>query len=437
MNNLFSPKSVAVVGASANPNKWGNWAAEQVAAHKHLRNVYLINPRGEIIYGIQSLASISEIPESLDVAIVTVPLVAFEETIDQLLKHGTKVIVGITTGFGERNKEGAELERRVVNKVTKAGSILIGPNCAGILDNHSSFHCLPVLCPERAQAPGTIGLISQSGGLVTDVHIRLEEIGMNFSRVASIGNCSGVSLTDLLDCFEKDPNTKIIAMYLEDDDIVPYNLIEKVTKPVVVMMPHHTKASVKAARKHTNSKLKGAPIDYVDNVRDLIATIQAANSKQHRAGERVMIVTDTGGMGIQAAAEAEHNFLTMTRLRSKTLKLLENELKILPQAVLSNPLDMISIPSGFSEATIRAMKVLQHAPEVDAIIMILFLIEAKFKDEYETGVELAKLARAGGKPVVFVCKTYDSPGARALLEENMPVYRDIDTAVHMVEFLCG
>lgn len=437
LNILFNPKSVAVIGASSNPTKWGNWAAEQLMVDRHFRSIYFVNTRKEVICDRQSLRTIAEIPQPLDVAIVTVPLVSFEETIDQLLEHGTEVIVAITAGFGERDKAGLELEQRVAKKVKDAGAVLIGPNCAGVLDNHSMFRCLPVLCPEREQAPGTIGLISQSGGLITDVHLRLKEVGLNFSRVISIGNCSGVLIKDLIASFEEDPNTKIIALYVENDKAIPYKAIENAKKPIVLMMPHHTPASIRAAKKHTNSTLSGAGLPYVDNVRDFIATIQAVNSNQHGEGERIMIVTDSGGMGIVAAADAEHNFLTVDQPSKQLVETLKTGLRNIPQAVISNPLDLVGIPSGFSTATVNVMRVLQQSSEVDAIMMILFLIEAKLPTEYETGLELANVARTGGKPVVFVCKDLSSPGARALLEENMPVYRDVDTAVHMLEFLCG
>ncbi len=429
---LFSPKSVAVVGASSNPDRWGNWAAEQVATHKHLRNVYLVNPLRKTIHDIQSVAAICEIPEPLDVAIVTVPHDAVENTIDQLLKHGTKVIVCITVGFGERDQEGLETEQRIADKVLKAGSILIGPNCAGVLNTHSPFQCLPILANSSI---GNIGLISQSGGIVAGVHTLLKELGLGFSLVASVGNCAGVSIEDLVATLDQDPNTKIIALYLENDNLVP--AFDQVTKPVVVMMPHHTPTSIKAARRHTNSHLVGASIDYVDSIGDFIGRIQALNSNQFRTGEQVMIVTDTGGVGVLAAAEAEHNFVQLTKLYPNTMKSLQCELRILPQAVLDNPLDLVGIPTGFSTAAIRAMRVLQHAPEVDALIFILFVTEENQKDEYAIGVELARSARAGRKPVVFVTHNFKSQGVQALLKENMPVYKDVGTAVHMVRFLCG
>lgn len=440
---LFDPKSVAVVGASANPRKWGNWIAEQVIRHKDNREIYFVSSTCEKIYEHATLKSIGELRRQLDLGIICLPVPLFEGVVDELLEKETKVIIGITTGFAERDN--LELELRIANKVREAGSRFLGPNCAGVWDSYSPFHCLPI----AEFSPGPVGLISQSGGIITDIGVRLQEVGLGFSRIASIGNQSDILIEDLILNFDQDDNTKVIAIYAEHEANIPFHIIRKTSKPVVLLMPDGTPAARRAALHHTNSKLYTNAYTktsmalnfgfFAESIRDFVAQIQLALSGQPSAGKRIVIATDTGGLGIMAAAAVEKAKLTVDECSQELKEQIRSNVR-LPQAVVCNPIDMINTKSGFSKTTVDMMKVLQAAPEVDAIVMILFLIENAIfnpEEEREHGLQLAAEVRLGNKPVLFVCKTFTSPGTLALLEQRMPVYRDVETAVAILEVLCG
>lgn len=446
---LFAPNTVAVIGASTNLSKWGNWIAEQVARHKNKRRVYLVSSKCREIYGVQSISSIGEIPEPIDVAIVAVPLSIFEVTIDSLLLHGTKVIVGITAGFSEKDNKGYQIEKRIVEKVHKAGSTLIGPNCAGVWDSHSPFHCLPI----AEFKSGPIGLISQSGGIVTDVALRLEEVGLGFSRIISTGNQADVSLTEILHSFDRDKNTKVIAMYIENEQSIPYYLFKSLSKPVVLLTPETTPVSRQAAKHHTNStpsnsyyvsdatKTNGGL--YATTVRDFVALIQIALAGlKFPTGKRTVVVTDSGGLGILASACIQQSTLKINPLSPALKQELNDEVgSLLPQANIDNPIDLINIKGGFTEPTVTTLEILCASPDVDVILCILFLIEnaeINPEEDYKNGLFLSNIIRgSGGKPVVFVCKNFTSPGTKALLERWLPVYRDVETAVKILEVICG
>ena len=394
---MFNPSSIAIIGASSDPSKWGCWLAEQVIRHEQLRRVYFINPKREIIYGERSLATIQEIPEPIDLAVVAVKEQYFEQVIDELIQHGVKTIVGITACFID-----------VREKCRRAGVTLIGPNCAGIWDSYSPLHCLPISEFES----GPVGFISQSGGIITDLGLRLKEVGLGYSKVVSIGNDNSC-VNDLLLAMEADEHTEIIAIYSESAlEPIPASI----TKPVVVLMPWATRASVRAAKSHTNSRL---PVNFgnVRTLTELTAVIQLLLSKQNKAGNRLAIVTDTGGMGVMLAGEAERAGFEV-----------------------SDPIDLIGIKGAYTEPTLITMCALQQSHDVDAMIFVLFLIENADLDldaDRRYGMKLANAARRGGKPVVFVCKDFTTPGTKALLEQGMPVYRDIETAVYAMETLCG
>jgi acetate---CoA ligase (ADP-forming) len=442
---LFSPKSVAVIGASSNPSKWGNWAAEQVIRHKSIRNVYFVNPKCEVIFDKLSLSWISEIPEPLDVAIITVPLSVFESTVDSLLIHGTKVIVGITTGFSERDNKGYDLERRIVEKCHKVGTILIGPNCAGVWDNYSPFHCLPI-----AEFPtGPVGLISQSGGVITDVAIRLQEINLGFSKIVSTGNQADARLPVLLHALDRDRNTKVIALYIENERSIPYFLFQSLSKPVVLMTPETTPASRHASLLHTNSLPSNT--EYVENaansngaffarnIRDFVATIQMALSRpKHVSAKRTVIVTDTGGLGILTAAAIEQSALVLHQPSQQLKDDLAKVLIDLPQAVISNPIDMVNTKGGFTKPTVDILKFLQKSEEVDAMIFVLFHVDGDdLFTNRQIGYQIGEAVTHSRKPVVFVCKNLNTVATQELLQHHVPIYRDIETAVKMLEQVCG
>jgi acyl-CoA synthetase (NDP forming) len=403
---MFSPNSIAVIGASTDPSKWGCWLAEYIVQHDKIRRVYLVNPRAAVIHGRQSLATIKEIPEQLDLAIVVVPAKHFEKTIDELLDHGVQTIVGIS----------ADVTEDILKKCNDAGVTFIGPNCAGIWDSYSPLHCLPI----ADFRPGPVSLISQSGGVIVDLGHRLDEVGLGYSKVVSIGNHNNC-VNDLIRAMDADVHTKVIAIYAESA-LQPLPTDTK--KPVIVMMPMVTEASIRAARSHTNS----TPVKshYVRTLREFAASIQFLLSGQRVIGDRVVVLTDTGGMGVLLAAEVESCGLRMNPL-SQNLK---NKLHVLPQVVLNNPIDLVGIESAYTTPMVKAFGVLQDADEVDSIIVVVMTDEGVTRD-ISYALDMAENIK---KPTVFVCKNFNTPGTFALLKERVPVYKDIETAVNV---LCG
>lgn len=423
---LFAPKTVAIIGASSNPNKWGNWLAEQVIRHQHLRRVYFVNPKAEVIFSIQSFTSVTELPEPLDVAIVAVPAHSVESVVDDLLVLGTKILVVISAGFSEKDNKGFERERKLVEKVHKAGSLLIGPNCAGVWDSHSPFNCLPV----SELASGCVGLISQSGGIINDVSSRLKEVKLGYSRAISTGNQAAVSISDMIANFDSDPNTKVIALYIENEQSVPYHVFKKTTKPIVLLTPETSVASRRATKYHTNSipsnsfYVQEATTEngayYARTLQEFVALIQAALSGLKSVNnKRTIIISDTGGLGVMATAAAEKSGLVVN----------------VTEHIHANPIDLINIASGFSSVSVNLMRDFQNSSDVDAILMLL-QTDNDPEQDFEAGLQLATCVKLWKKPTVFVVKDFALAGAKALLQENMPVYRDIETAVTVLNVLC-
>src|ERR1700758_4502837 len=161
---LFEPRSVAVVGASNDPSKWGQWVARGALLGAHRRSVFLINRSGGTVLGQEASRSLEDLPEPPELVVLAVPASAFEETVDGSLAAGARAIVAITAGLGESSADGSRREQPVVDRVRRAGAVLVGPNCMGLYDSEAEL-----ALASSDFVPGDLGLISQSGNLAIEV----------------------------------------------------------------------------------------------------------------------------------------------------------------------------------------------------------------------------------------------------------------------------
>lgn len=445
IERFFSPRQVAIVGASADPRKWGWMAAEQALRNAGEREVYLVNARGGEILGQRCHSSVTSLPDGLDLAVITLPPGAFEATINELVAKGTKAIVAITAGFGESGTEGRETERRIVERVRAAGAALVGPNCMGVFDGHAPFRCMPWAEIE----PGPVGFVSQSGGLIMDLSLRLADCGLGLSRTVSIGNQADVGITEFVRNLGQHTATKVLAVYGESfiGGRAVFREIERVVtsgKPVVVMSPDSTVAAHRAARSHTASlatqrrliqaAARDAGAVYVNNLREMTEALQALVSAQRGRGRRTFVVTDTGGPGVLLAGEVERAGLTMP-LPSPALKA-SIEAALTPRAVVGNPIDLVDNLNV--EPAVAVLQTLVDSDEADAVLMNLHAFVHDTPElEARMGQQLAAVARASGKPTVVSCRSLGIPGARALVQAGIPVFRDGDAAARALASMCA
>jgi len=408
MNSLdciFNPRSVAIVGASNDKNSWGNWLAEEVIANKHKRKIYFVNPNAYNIFGKDCLRSVEQISGELDLAVVAVPRSQVERTVNFLIDRGVKAVIIITAGFGEKNHEGLDIEKKLASKAQQAGVILIGPNCAGVYSK--DFRCLPI----GEFGPGPVAIISQSGGVLVDVYERLEQLGLGFSRAISIGNQSQTSFREILPYLEQDPDTKVIALYVENTESIPLTYIGLMTKPVLVLSAETTPKAKEAAQQHTNSLLAHTQLA-VNSISDLVAKIQMSLYNKNPKGKGLAVVTDTGGIGVMICSLAERAGLDV-----------------------KSYIDLVGIPSAFSERTQKELCSLLEMDQIDSVIMNLHLYNEAYNEE-QGALMLMEILKSSNKPVVFSCRSFSNPGIKILLSNSVPVYRDIETAVRML-IPCG
>ncbi len=211
LSPLFEPRSVAIVGASAEPSKWGFWMARGALAGAHRRTVYLVGRSGGEVLGRPVLRSIGEVPEPPDLVVLCVPAAALEQAVEESLAAGARALVAIAAGLGEQGADGKARERAIVERVRAAGALLVGPNCLGVFDAAAELDLASNELPA-----GPVGFVSQSGNIALELGLLLADVGLGYSRLASVGNQADVDATELVAAFAAHEPTRVIAVYCED-----------------------------------------------------------------------------------------------------------------------------------------------------------------------------------------------------------------------------
>ena len=181
LNALFDPHSVAIIGASNDHTKYGNWLSVQAIRMQDTRPVHLINRRGEPVLGKPTFRALADVPGRVDLVVIAVPAAGFEQAVDDALEAGARAIVGVTAGFAELGAEGRALQERVTAKIRAAGAVLLGPNCLGVLDSTTGLTLASNPLPA-----GSVSLLSQSGNMALELSQFLAGHGLGFARFASL-----------------------------------------------------------------------------------------------------------------------------------------------------------------------------------------------------------------------------------------------------------
>jgi acetate---CoA ligase (ADP-forming) len=215
LDAIFSPQSIAVVGASTRPGTVGNDIFRNLLYAEFNGSVYPVNPKAKAILGVHAYASLADIPGPVDMAVLILPAAAVLGVVDEAIAKGVKGLVVISAGFKEVGHEGAELELKLRDKVREAGIPLVGPNCLGVINTDPTVS-MNAAFGRKMPSAGNLAFLSQSGALCTSVLDYAEERQMGFSKFISFGNKADVNEIDLLEYLARDEKTSVIAMYLED-----------------------------------------------------------------------------------------------------------------------------------------------------------------------------------------------------------------------------
>jgi acetate---CoA ligase (ADP-forming) len=449
LRSLFDPRSVAVVGASGTPGKWGHWLAKGALEAEKRRSVYLVNRNGGEILGRDAFRSLADIPDAPELVVVTVPAGGFEEAVDDALQAGAKALVVISAGLGESGPDGQARERAAVERVRAAGAVLVGPNCLGIFDAGTELHLSSDTVPS-----GPIGLISQSGNLALEVGMLAVDVGLGFSRFVSIGNQADLEAAELIDDLAGHDPTRLIAVYCEDfkDGRAFARAAQRAVdagKPVLLLAGGGTAASARAARSHTGALVSdlaaveaacaAAGIQRVATPSELVDVALALLSSPTPKGRRVAVVADGGGSTVIAADLAAAHGLELPQLNEQTAGALADLLP--PTAATANPVDL----AGGGERDVfnfaRVVDTLLRSPEADTVFLTGYFggyssySEEHAAREVEAATAMGHAAAESGKPLVVQTMYWRSAAADALRAGGVPVYRELEGALHGIAAL--
>lgn len=383
--HLFSPNSVAVIGASNTPGSWGNNAMKGLFNTRE-RRIYPVNPNAPEILGLKAYPSILDIPDSIELAVIVVTARLVPQVLRECVTKGVKAAVIISSGFGETGEEGRKLEAELA-VIARQGSLrFIGPNSMGHADTGSQLSTFGVM----GEMPrGPVAVLSQSGNMCLKIVRSLAEAGVAFSKYISTGNEADLRMEDYLEYLSEDDNTKIIAAYIEGlrDGRRFLQLAKKITarKPFIVVKVGGTEESAKAVMSHTGA-LAGEDAVYTaafrqtgviraDDDDELGDTVLALINGPLPRSNRVGILSIGGGPGALTAEACEREGLAIGTLEESTLQKLDKYLP--PRWSRRNPVDMAG-PSAAEFTTIAdLLLVLMEDANIDAVLLLAPIVMDK------------------------------------------------------------
>lgn len=400
LDRIFEPRSVAVVGASNVPGKWGFVVPMNIRMGRFTGRLYFVNRTEKRILGARAYPSISAIEDTVDLALIMIPAAGVPQAINECAEKKIPGVVVISSNFSEVGEDGARLEREVVGLAREAGITLIGPNTMGICCPSSSLYAMfAAVYP----SPGHIAFLSQSGNLGLQILGWGYKEGVGFSRFVNSGNEAMVSSESLLEYFGEDRRTKVILMYMEGmkDGERFLRAAARIsrTKPIIVLKAGGTEAGARAARSHSGSiagdrrvfeaAAAQAGIILVRNTEELIETAKTFAYLPVPAGKRVGIMTLGGGWGVVTADACSREGLALPPLPRG---MVEGFNSFLP-AFWShgNPVDMVGTPQRSHH--FRVLEEMTRSPEFDALISLGSLLSLTGSTLDTVGFALTRIWR--------------------------------------------
>ncbi len=448
LEEVLQPRSVAILGASRAPHKWGHVASKQLIEGGFPGAIYLVTPSTPEILGRATYPNLRAVPGPVDLAVISTSFNHVERSVDDCIEHGVKGIVIITAGFSETGPEGRELEQQLIARCHRHGIRVIGSNCMGIYVRRSKLNALGMVFP---LPEGPIGLVSQSGNLGMYFYAQAHLDGLGFTTFLSMGNAADVTFPEYMQYLADDPETTVITGYVE---AIQEQTLRQVTremyarghyKPVVILLSGATEVGVRAALAHTGSLatlrpdhdtgLLGSGVVRVIRSDELFPVAQALalQPPTPAGGRRIAIVGDGGGSVVATGDACIRAGLEVPILSAETQKGLR---ALMPaRATSTNPVDVAGAADEDPLSFAHLAEVCLKDPEVDGVIIAgLFggyrwLLSEEFGRREEAAAHaLGQLVRQYQKPVLVqtVYARHDIPALQLLREEGVPYYESVE-----------
>jgi acetyltransferase len=439
---IFTPQSVAVVGATEKTGSVGRTILWNLISSPFGGTVFPINPKRSNVLGIRAYPSLTEVPEKVDLAVIVTPAPSVPGIIQECIEVGVRGAIIISAGFKETGADGAALERQIAEYAHRGKMRIVGPNCLGVM---SPLTGLNATFASGMARPGNVGFISQSGALCTavlDWSFR-EQVG--FSAFVSIGSMLDVSWGDLIYYLGDDPQTKSIVIYMETIGNAKAFLSAArevaLTKPIIVIKAGRTEAAAKAAASHTGSltgsdevldaAFRRCGVLRVNSISDLFAMTEVLAKQPRPRGPRLTILTNAGGPGVLATDALIAGGGELAELSAETVDRLN---EILPSAWShNNPIDILG--DADPERYAKALEIAGNDEGSDGLLVVL--TPQAMTDPTQTAEKVKPYAHVEGKPVLasWMGGPLVAAGESILSNAGTPTFSYPDTAVNVFNYM--
>ena len=393
IESFFDPRSVAVIGASRTPGKGGYNIVENLLKLGYSGDIYPVNPRASQLLGLKAYPSLKDIPETPDLALVVLPPEQVLTSLEECIAKGIRSVIVESAGFGEMDASGARIEERMVDLAGQAGMRIMGPNSVGTINTMTRFDASlgrlhKLFLPKVDIVPGSVGFICQTG-LITGVYLPLINTELGISKAACLGNKCDVDESDILEYMAADPQTKIIAMYLESIKNgrrfmeISRRVVKE--KPVLIFKSAVTGRGARASATHTGSvagedrvydaAFRQTGIIRVASFEQLWDFIQAFVYAPLPAGNRVAIINLAGSGCVTAVDACVRHGLEIAELSPGTVKKIK---KIYPGWWrVRSPVDVWTAveASGFEVTYTTATRAVMEDDNVDAVVVVMGAVD--------------------------------------------------------------
>lgn len=440
LDYLFKPKSIAIIGASQKELSIGNVIIKNLLNYGYTGHIYPINPKIDELRGIKTYPTIFDVPDEIDLAHVIVPAKSVPQVINDCGEKGIKAVIINSAGFSEMGAEGIALQNEFLAIAKQYGIRIFGPNCQGIINTDPEYkaYCdFTFTFPK----PGNVSIVALSGGVGAFIMQSLFDLDIGMRLYASNGNACDVSISDVIRYYGDDDETKAIILYTEglSNPLEFMEVAKMVTKkkPILAMKAGRTEEGAKAAASHTGS-LSGVDISTelifektgvlaFNNEEELCQVALAFASQPLPKGNRVGIITNTGGPAVIATDELVNSGLKLPPLPEKAKAKLQQTM--LPEATIGNPIDVVA--TGGGQHFRSALDVLMDEDEIDSIY--INFVTAPFTDTNEVARNIVEVNQLKKKPIVCNFMTNMSlerfhETAKILKDGGVPCYSFPTTA---------
>src|ERR1700678_601677 len=374
LDSLFMPRSVAVIGASERAGSVGRSVLWNLLSSPFGGTVFPVNAKRPSVLGIKAYPSVSDLPEKVDLVVVTTPADTVPDLIGESVEMGVPSAIVISAGFKEFGEHGKELERQI-SEIIRGKMRLIGPNCLGVMN---PIEGLNATFAHTVARPGNVAFISQSGALCTAVLDWSLKENVGFSAFVSIGSMLDVNWGDLIDYFGSDSKTQSVVLYMESigdaRSFLSASREVSLTKPVIVIKAGRTAAAAKAAASHTGSltgsdsvldaAFRRSGVLRVDSIADIFFMSDVLAKQPRPNGNRLCIVTNAGGPGVLATDALVNGGGELADLSAETMKAFD---EILPaQWSHNNPVDILG--DAEPERYAKSLEVAAKDPSIDGML---------------------------------------------------------------------